>query len=102
MNLYTLAGALRSRSPVPRYLPSAAAARKRLLDKMDEAEVERARKEFVAKDPHRRRWADIYHYAYSTALTDIVENLEELTFFSKEIVGEVGWRPGGLKTPVYK
>ena len=45
----------------------------------------------------RRRWADVYHYAFSSALTDIVENVRELEFFTKEICGEAGFnlRPPG-------
>ena len=39
MNLYVLAGALRGDRKVPRYLPSAAAARKRLLTHMAEIEA---------------------------------------------------------------
>ena len=42
MNLYVLAGALRGNRKVARYLPSAAAARRRLLRKMDEMEMEQA------------------------------------------------------------
>ena len=93
MNLYVLAGALRSGSPVPRYLPSAAASRRRLLDKMEEVEERRANGEYALKvqKGKDRRWADVYHYAYSEALTDIVENLQELQYFTKEVVGEVGF-----------
>ena len=100
MNLYTLAGALRSDRPVPRYLPSAAASRRRLLDRMEHFEVEQAKEARESKAVHgvegtetgrKRRWADVYHYAYSSALTDIVENVQELEFFTKKICGEVGF-----------
>ena len=37
-----------------------------------------------------RRWADVYRFAFSEALTDIVEQLEQLQRFTKEIVGEAG------------
>lgn len=101
MNLYILAGALRSGRPVPRYLPSAAAARKRLLERMEEIEAEHARLGSVEPRPEGgRRWADVYQYAYSSALTDIVEQLQELQGYTKEITGEVGFaavdfvRPG--------
>jgi hypothetical protein len=63
MNLYILAGALRSKRPVPRYLPSAAAARKRLLDRMAEVEVDmdEAEREFKPRGGEKgRRWADVY------------------------------------------
>lgn len=87
MNLYILAGGLKSNRPIPRYLPSAAAARKRLLDRMVEVyEVEDKR-----SDTTKRRWADVYQYAFSKALTDIVEQLERLQTVTKVITGEVGF-----------
>lgn len=92
MNLYILACALRTDRPVPRYLPSAAAARQRLLDCMEQVEAEQPvdRVEEV-RSGKTRRWADIYHYAYSSALTDIVEQLQRLQRYTKEITGEVGF-----------
>lgn len=96
LNLYILATALRQRQPVPRYLPSAAAARRKLLDRMDVVETEQAEtgkntKEKASESGGGRRWADVYHYAYSGALTDIVEQLQEMQKFTKEICGETGW-----------
>jgi len=97
MNLYVFASALRLNQPVPRYLPSAAAARRKLLDRMEVVEAEQTRKmeaEGQGKAHERgkgRRWADVYQYAYSGALTDIVEQLQELQSFTKEVCGEVGW-----------
>jgi len=49
MNLYVLAGALRGDRPVPRYLPSAALARKKLLDHMAEIEAEQAQNREASK-----------------------------------------------------
>lgn len=127
LNLYTLACALRSGRPVPRYLPSAAAARRRLLDRMDE--VERGRRERREREEERReeeerevgrerseeqqsgerengngkekgkgrRWADVYQFAFSEALTEIVEELQKLQRCTKEIVGESGWEGRDLK-----
>ncbi|KAL0637512.1 Zinc finger protein containing five transmembrane domains [Maublancomyces gigas] len=90
MNLYILAGALRAKRPVPTYLPSAAAARKRLLDRMAEIEEENEALAEVRPRPEKtRRWADVYQYAYSSALTDIVEELEQLQRFTKAITGEM-------------
>ena len=61
MNLYVLAGALRSKRPVPRYLPSCAAARKRLLDRMAEVEEEFVEERQVKPRLEKtRRWADVY------------------------------------------
>lgn len=121
MNLYVLAISLRTAQPVPKYLPSAAVAREKLLDLMAivEAEVSaRERAEALEKEAQealeqadsaeaeetmaggvpvldsnrgKRRWADVYEYAYSSALTDIVGELQVLKRFTKEICGEVGW-----------
>lgn len=102
MNLYLLASALRLDQPVPKYLPSAAAARRKLLDRMEVVEAEQAREvgaegngKGKAREKGRgRRWADVYQYAYSGALTDIVEELRELQRFTKEVCGEVEWEGG--------
>lgn len=66
LNLYILSGALRTNRAVPKYLPSAPAARKRLLDRMEElesdstwetlAEYERS----TLPDGDYRPWAGVY------------------------------------------
>ncbi len=94
MNLYVLAGALRGDRKVPRYLPSAAQARKRLLDHMAEIEAEQARNLDVTKVDSvkgNRKWAQIYSYSYSQSLTGCVKQLEQLQKYTKEIVGEQGY-----------
>ncbi len=91
MNLYILAGALRAARPVPRYLPSAAAARKRLLDRMEQVEREESAMPKRPKPGKSRRWADVYQYAYSSALTDIVGQLQQLQMYTKAITGEAGF-----------
>jgi hypothetical protein len=114
MNLYVLAGALRGNRKVPRYLPSAAAARKRLLDRMGEVELEHApetrdlnegsgngdaetddggggRAVLVGKKGVGRKFAEVYQFAYSKALTQCVEQLEQLQKYTKAICGEVGF-----------
>jgi hypothetical protein len=93
MNLYVLAGALRGDRKVPRYLPSAAQARKRLLDHMAEIEAEPARNTDLGKADsvkESRKWAQIYSYSYSQSLTGCVKQLEQLQKYTKEIVGEQG------------
>lgn len=96
MNLYVLAGALRGGRKVPRYLPSAALARKRLLDKMAEVEAKMAQSRELERmasgrsEGEGRRWSQIYSYSYSRALTGCVRELESLTFWTKEVVGEMG------------
>jgi len=88
-NLYILAGALRSQRKVPRYLPSAAAARKKLLLRTLELEEEMAwSAEQTDVRQHKRRWADIYSYSYRESLTGCVAQLDELEKYTKLIVGE--------------
>ncbi|KAL8839495.1 MAG: hypothetical protein Q9170_001718 [Blastenia crenularia] len=87
MNLYILASALRARQPVPRYLPSAAAARQKLIDRMEEIEAEHPPGP-VADGRETRRWADVYRFAFSSALTDIVEQLQQLQRYTREITGD--------------
>ena len=63
-----------------------------MLDRMSEVfEVEGETTENA-----KRRWADVYHYAFSKALTDIVEQLEQLQRITKTITGEVGFDLPGL------
>ncbi|KAF4978775.1 hypothetical protein FZEAL_4889 [Fusarium zealandicum] len=87
-NLYTLAGALRSQRKVPRYLPSAAAARKKLLHKGAEVAREMAESDEYCELDRQRTWSDIYSYSYNESLTGCVAQLEELEKFTKLIVGE--------------
>ena len=116
MNLYILASSLRTGQPVPRYLSGPAAARKRLLDRMEVLEAAyEARKRAVSLEMAKmdsqtseggdeegigdsgggvdpaRRWEDVYRYAYSSALTDIVEAVQELQRWSRVVVGEEVW-----------
>lgn len=97
MNLYVLACALRANRPVPKYLPSAAGARRLLLDRMEVIEAEQAAKreadgvDMGHEEKQGRRWADVYQYAFNGALTEIVEQLQELQRYTKEVCGEVEW-----------
>jgi hypothetical protein len=95
MNLYVLAGALRGNRKVPRYLPSAAAARKKLLDKMAELELEHANagtlRGLLPKKGVGRKFAEVYQFAYSQALTACVEQLEKMEKYTKAICGEEGF-----------
>ncbi|KAL8782486.1 MAG: hypothetical protein Q9213_005325 [Squamulea squamosa] len=85
MNLYILASALRADQPVPRYMPSAVAARKKLIDRMEELEVKHMKQDKpIVREG--RRWADVYRYAFASALTDIVEQLQQLQRYTKEIL----------------
>ena len=86
MNLYVLAGALRGDRPVPRYLPSAAAARKSLLDHMALLEEDQdANLDVLPVDSVKegRKWSQIYSYSYSQSLTGCVKQLEQLQKYTK-------------------
>ena len=111
LNLYTYACALRGDQPVPRYIPSAATARQKLLDQMEIVEAEVAARERAeqlanpkspdsmhsgrsakaAKEKGQRRWADVYEYAFSGALTDIVAEVQEMQRYTTEICGKAEW-----------
>lgn len=115
MNLYILAGALRGKRRVPRYLPSAMVARKRLLDRMEELEMEQQeedrqrggldgqdeksgkslslRQERHNAEESGMRFAQVYQFAYSKGLTQCVEHLQRLQKYTKAICGEVGFDP---------
>ncbi|KAL9604542.1 MAG: hypothetical protein Q9219_000507 [cf. Caloplaca sp. 3 TL-2023] len=87
MNLYILASALRAGQPVPMYMPSAAAARKTLMDQTEMVEAEQLQ-DPVLDHKGERRWVDIYRFAFSSALTDIVEQLQQLQIYTREITHE--------------
>ncbi|KAI1403924.1 hypothetical protein F4819DRAFT_495116 [Hypoxylon fuscum] len=91
-NLYVLSGALRADRKVPKYLPSAAATRKQLLDRMRvlEAELAASGRLTANEKTEGKKWAQIYSYSYNESLTGCVEQLEELEKFTKAIVGEQG------------
>ena len=91
MNLYVLATALRTNHPLPHHLPSAAAARQKLLDCMERVEHRDAGSDVDVERSTGRRWADVYRYAYSAALTDIVAEVQTLQHFTKEVTGELGF-----------
>ncbi|RYP18804.1 hypothetical protein DL767_009755 [Monosporascus sp. MG133] len=92
-NLYVLSGALRADRKVPKYLPSAAATRKRLLDrtKQLEAELAASGKLTASEKTESKKWAQIYSYSYNESLTGCVEQLLELERYTKAIVGEQGY-----------
>ncbi|TFB00295.1 Protein BRE4 [Trichoderma ghanense] len=98
-NLYIFAGALRADRKVPKYLPSAAAARRKLLLETAALENEMAQHaQEQDQDPHEdasrrwhKKWSDIYSYSYNESLTGCVAQLEELERFTKLIVGEQGF-----------
>ncbi|OAA74293.1 Brefeldin A-sensitivity protein 4 [Akanthomyces lecanii RCEF 1005] len=98
-NLYILAGALRAHRKVPRYLPSAAAARKALLVQSDKVEAELMAQQHdddggggALREAHtHRKWSDIYRFSYNQSLTGCIVQLEEMEKYTKLIVGEQGF-----------
>ncbi|TGJ80598.1 hypothetical protein E0Z10_g8157 [Xylaria hypoxylon] len=92
-NLYVLSGALRADRPVPKYLPSAAIARKRLLDRVFELEREYADGVKHPNEEQQRelRLGQIYSYSYNDSLTGCVKQAKQLEKYTKIIVGEQGW-----------
>lgn len=56
---------------------------------------EKAKVEFEGKGKGRK-WPDVYHSAFSSALTDIVQKLQETERVTEESFGEVGWAVDGL------
>lgn len=88
MNLYILASSLRANKPIPQYMPSAAAARKNLVDHMEELEAKQAQESPEIGVKEERRWADVYRFAFASALTDIVEQLQQMQRYIQEVTGE--------------
>lgn len=97
MNLYVLAGASKGNRKVPKYLPSAVAARKRLLDQVAELEIEyadaRTSTGLVQTGGGGHKFAEVYQFAYNQAFTQCVEQLEQLQKHTKAICGEEGFDP---------
>ena len=57
------------------------------MDRMEEFEINQTQEK---EDNGRegRRWADVYRYAFASALTNIVEQLQQLQKYTKEVTGE--------------
>ncbi|KAI0403290.1 hypothetical protein F4802DRAFT_608175 [Xylaria palmicola] len=91
-NLYVLSGALRADRSVPKYLPNAAVARKRLLDRTFQLELKHAAREpYLTKERRREiRLGQIYSYSCNDSLTGCVEQVKQVEKYTKIIVGEQG------------
>lgn len=104
---YILSNGFKTRSSIPKYLPSAITIRKRLYDIIGRLEAQReekpAFKESIASQLEQRltslvsqeeygksHWTEIHGMAFSRAFTTITEELENIINFSKEILGEEG------------
>lgn len=71
-------------------MPSAAAARKKLLVKTVEVEDDMSKKAPPNDIKKHKKWSDVYSFSYSESLTGCVVQLEELEKYTKLIVGEQG------------
>lgn len=89
-NLYIFAGALRSHRKVPKYIPSAAVARRRLLLETQRIEDQIAHNGGSDNLGAHKKWSEIYRYSYDQSLTGCVVQLEKLERYTKLIVGEQG------------
>ncbi|KAF9929147.1 hypothetical protein FBU30_001824 [Linnemannia zychae] len=76
-----LSSSLASKSPLPPYLPSARVARLRVIYNVREAI---AAHQAITKEDH---YTYIYYYAFSSALEEVIEELELLAILIKPIVG---------------
>ncbi|KAF9923506.1 hypothetical protein FBU30_006443 [Linnemannia zychae] len=89
-----LSSSLASKTPLPPYLPSARLARLRVIYLVRQAIS--AHQEITGKD----QYTYIYYYAYSSALEEVIEELELLAILIKPLVGVTvvsasqGNRPG--------
>lgn len=105
--LYIISNAFRTRSNIPKYLPSAISIRKRLYDIIGKLEAQREETaaasdsiatqleerlaSLVTQDDYgRSHWTEVHGMAFARAFTIITEELEHIVTFSKEILGEEG------------
>lgn len=105
--LYIISNAFRTRSNVPKYLPSAITIRKRLYDIIGKLEAQREESSaasdsiatqleerlasLVTQDDYgKSHWTEVHGMAFARAFTTITEELEHIVTFSKEILGEEG------------
>ena len=52
---------------------------------MERAEAGKASKAKIVKPDEGRRWADVHHYAYSAALTDIIDQCSSRRTMRKKL-----------------
>ncbi|KAI1434257.1 hypothetical protein GGR50DRAFT_663700 [Xylaria sp. CBS 124048] len=97
-NLYVLSAALRDETHVPKYLPNALVARKRLLKRMFEVERDFARgkegygnRESDHQSRQEVRLGQIHHYSYDHSLAGCVKQVQQLENYTKLIVGQKGY-----------
>ncbi|KAG0231757.1 hypothetical protein BGW41_002109 [Actinomortierella wolfii] len=82
---YTLASALRLKTPLPPYLPPANQARRRLIRKIRQLPVVQNKAVLTAEDDIRY----IFYYAYALVMEDVIRELERLGRWSQDLFGVI-------------
>ncbi|KAG0318433.1 hypothetical protein BGZ97_003784 [Linnemannia gamsii] len=82
---YTLASALRLKTPLPPYLPPANNARLRLIQKIRQLPVVQ-NKVVMAEDSDERY---VFYYAYALVMDDVIRELERLGGWSQDLFGVI-------------
>lgn len=82
---YTIASALRLKTPLPPYLPPANAARLRLIRKIRQLPV--VQNKVVMTEDNDDRY--IFYYAYALVMEDVIRELERLGRWSQDLFGVI-------------
>ncbi|KAF9431149.1 hypothetical protein BGZ94_008299 [Podila epigama] len=82
---YTIASALRLKTPLPPYLPPANKARLRLIQKIRQLPV--VQNKAVLTDDYDERY--IFYYAYALVMDDVIRELERLGHWSQDLFGVI-------------
>ncbi|KAF9195625.1 hypothetical protein BGZ50_004023 [Haplosporangium sp. Z 11] len=82
---YTIASALRLKTPLPPYLPPANQARLRLIQKIRQLPV--VQNKVVMTEDNDERY--IFYYAYALVMDDVIRELERLGRWSQDLFGVI-------------
>ena len=82
---YTIASALRLKTPLPPYLPPANKARLRLIQKIRQLPV--VQNKVVLTEENDERY--IFYYAYALVMEDVIRELERLGHWSQDLFGVI-------------
>lgn len=82
---YTIASALRLKTPLPPYLPPANKARLRLIQKIRQLPV--VQNKVVLTEDSDERY--IFYYAYALVMEDVIRELERLGHWSQDLFGVI-------------
>ncbi|KAG0372350.1 hypothetical protein BGX24_000366, partial [Mortierella sp. AD032] len=82
---YTIASALRLKTPLPPYLPPANNARLRLIQKIRQLPV--VQNKVVMTEDNDERY--VFYYAYALVMDDVIRELERLGRWSQDLFGVI-------------